>query len=250
MNYADIKFPDIQDGTGIRIAIYVSGCHFHCKECHNKIAWDPNYGKEFTDDTIDYIINKFAENADYSEGLSLLGGEPLELYNQEGLYRLTQKFRERFPDKNIWCWTGYDFDKDVLPKMYKENEITRKLLANIDIMVDGQFIPEMKMIDLISRGSYNQRKVDVQASIKEGKTIYLKFGDEARFEGRTQKPKVILVKEFSKENPEESRFVPVQNNMQELFNIKEENEENVFVPQKQIHKISAKGIEINSKNEE
>lgn len=250
MNYADIKFPDIQDGTGIRIAIYVSGCHFHCKECHNKIAWDPKYGKEFTDETIDYIINKFAENADYSEGLSLLGGEPLELYNQEGLYKLTKKFRENFPDKNIWCWTGYDFSKDVLPKMYEENEITRKLLANIDIMVDGQFIPEMKMIDLISRGSYNQRKIDVQASIKEGKTVYLKFGDEARFEGRIQKPKVILVKEFSKENPEESRFIPVQNSIQEFLKENENYDENVFAPNKQIHKISAKGFDINPRNEE
>ena len=237
MNYASIKYPDIQDGTGIRIAIYVSGCHFHCPYCHNKEAWDKNFGKEFTDETIDYIINKFAENSDYTEGLSLLGGEPLELYNQEGLLKLTTRFREVFPDKNIWCWTGYDFDRDVLPKMYKENEITRKLLSTIDIIVDGQFVQDKKMIDLIARGSYNQRKIDVQESIKTGKTVYLKFGDENRFEGLNCKPKVILIKEFSKENPEEHRIVPAPQFVKEIPVL--DIEYKPFNVNKEIAKISA-----------
>lgn len=240
MNYADIKYPDIQDGSGIRIAIYVSGCHFHCPECHNKSAWDPKYGKEFTDETIDYIINKFAENEDYTDGLSLLGGEPLELYNQEGLLKLTTKFRERFPTKDIWCWTGYDFDKDILHKMYEENELTRKFISSIDIIVDGQFVPEMNMIDLIARGSYNQKKIDVQASIKSGKTVVLKFGDESRYEGLEKKPKVILIKEFSKENPTESRFVPTQMVWEEFFENQENNK--ILIQKQNILKISAKNL--------
>ena len=246
MNYADIKYPDVQDGTGIRIAIYVSGCHFHCPECHNKMAWNRNYGKKFTDETIDYIINKFKENENYTDGLSLLGGEPLELYNQEGLYKLTKRFKEEFPDKDVWCWTGFDFDKDILTKMYIENEVTKKLLSNIDIIVDGQFVPEKKMIDLIARGSYNQKKIDVKASIKSGKTVLLKFGDEDRFESLNSKPKVIFVKEFSKENPNESRFVPTQNIVKTIVNnvdneVKKEN----YYQKQNIEKISADGYNKN-----
>ena len=248
MNYADIKYPDIQDGTGIRIALYVSGCHFHCKDCHNKIAWDPNYGKKFTDETISYIINKFAENEDYTDGLSLLGGEPLELYNQEGLYKLTTKFKERFPNKDIWCWTGYDFERDVFPKMYNEHEITRKLLGNIDIIVDGQYMPEKNMIDLIARGSYNQKKIDVQESIKSGKTVKLKFGDEERFEGLEKKPKVILIKEYSKNNPEEFRYVPTQNIINEM--IEKNDDKKTFFIEKDTQKISAKNVNGFSHKEE
>ncbi len=247
MNYASIKYPDIQDGTGIRIAIYVSGCHFHCPYCHNKETWDKNYGKPFTEETIEYIINKFAENEDYTEGLSLLGGEPLELYNQPGLYELTTKFKERFPTKDIWCWTGYDFDRDVLPKMYKENEITRKLLSNIDIIVDGQFVQDKKMIDLIARGSYNQKKIDVKESIKTGQTVYLQFGDENRFEGLNKKPKVIFVKEFSKENPEEYRMVPTKNIVSEI--IQNGEEYTPFKTNEKIEKISADNIIKNAKIE-
>jgi len=241
MNYADIKYPDIQDGTGIRIAIYVSGCHFHCPECHNKMAWNPNYGKEFTDDTIKYIIDKFAENEDYTDGLSLLGGEPLEEYNQEGLLKLTTEFRKRFPTKDIWCWTGYDFDKDVLNKMFLENEITRRLLANIDIIVDGQFVKEKNMIDLIARGSYNQRKIDVKESIKNGQTVYLTFGDEYRYENITNKPKVIFIKDFSKNETEEPAFIPVASEITEVFDISKP--EKIVIQKNNIQKISAKNID-------
>lgn len=247
MNYADIKYPDIQDGTGIRLAIYVSGCHFHCKNCHNKIAWDPNYGKPFTDETIDFIIKKFAENEEYNEGLSLLGGEPLEPYNQEGLLKLTTRFKKEFPNKNVWCWTGYDFDKDILPKMYNESEITRKLLANIDIIVDGTYEEDKNMVDLIARGSYNQKKIDVQNSIKTGKTITLKFGDENRFEGITQKPKVILIKEFSKAEPEVSYVVPTSAYMEEL--VKQNNESKVFAINKETEKISADSLKTKTDKE-
>ena len=140
MNYADIKTVDVQDGTGIRVSIYVSGCHFHCKGCHTKEAWDFNYGKKFDESTIDYIIGLLDRS--FISGLSILGGEPLELVNQQGLLPLVKKVKELYPDKNIWCYTGYDFEKDVYGKMYKEYSFTRELLDCIDIMVDGEFVEE------------------------------------------------------------------------------------------------------------
>lgn len=203
MNYADIKTIDIQDGEGVRVSIYVSGCHFHCKGCHNKEAWDFNYGKKFEDSTIDYILDLM--NHDYIAGLSILGGEPLEPVNQQGLVKLVQKVKAKYPEKTIWCYTGYDFEKDVLNKMYKEFTYTQDLLKNIDIMVDGEFEEENKIVDLKFRGSTNQKKIDVQASLKLGQTVALKFGDEARYEvEETKNPKIILFKEYEKEEKEAS----------------------------------------------
>ena len=194
MNYADIKYPDIQDGDGIRVAIYVSGCHFHCKECHNREAWDFNYGKKFTNETIEYIMNLLKKT--YVNGLSLLGGEPLEPSNQEGLLPLVKRVKEELPEKTIWCWTGYNFDTDLLEKMYVQSEVTKELLSYIDIIVDGQFELDNKIADLAFRGSTNQRKIDVQESLKKGKMVRLKFGDENRYE--TKKPKIMHFEEFKK----------------------------------------------------
>ena len=200
MNYADIKEIDIQDGDGVRVSIYVSGCHFHCKECHNPEAWDFNYGKEFTEKEIDYIIEKM--DNDYISGLSILGGEPMEPINQEGLIPLVKKVKEKFPNKNIWLYTGYLFDKDILFDMYNKNEYTRNLVDNLDIIVDGQFVIEKKILDLKARGSYNQRKIDVQASIKEGKAVCLEFGDEKKYKSKIKlnNPKKILVETKEKIN--------------------------------------------------
>lgn len=206
MNYADIKTVDIQDGTGVRVSIYVSGCHFHCKGCHNKEAWDFNYGKKFEDSTIDYIINLM--NHDYIAGLSILGGEPLELVNQQGLVKLAKKVKEKYPNKTIWCYTGYDFEKDVLGDMFKKYSYTRDFLKNIDIMVDGEFVEEKTMVNLKFRGSTNQKKIDVQASLKTGEVVQLKFGDEARYEKSDigKKPKVIFFKEFEKNEENENNI--------------------------------------------
>ena len=169
MNYADIKEVDIQDGEGVRVSLYVSGCHFHCKGCHNKEAWDFNYGNKFTEETTQRILNLLDKN--YITGLSILGGEPLEPSNQQGLVDLVKQVKQKFPDKTIWCWTGYDFEKDVFGKMYKEFPYTKQLLDNIDIIVDGQFEEENKLVNLKFRGSTNQKKIDVQASIKMGETV-------------------------------------------------------------------------------
>ena len=214
MNYADIKEIDIQDGDGIRVSIYVSGCHFHCKECHNPEAWDFNYGKEFTQKEIDYIIEKM--DNDYISGLSILGGEPLEPINQQGLLPLVKKVKEKFPNKNIWLYTGYLFDKDILSDMYIKNDYTRNLVDNLDIIIDGQFVIEKKILDLKARGSYNQRKIDVQASLKEGKIVCLKFGDEGKYESKikSNNPKKIFVdtkEEFDNIQPLELFEIPIEN---------------------------------------
>lgn len=197
MNYADIKTVDIQDGTGIRVSIYVSGCHFHCKGCHNKEAWDFNYGKKFDETTINYIIN--AMDHEYISGLSILGGEPMELANQQALVGLVKKIKEIYPQKTIWCYTGYKFKEDLLEKMYKEYSYTKELLNNIDIIVDGEFIEEKKLVDLKFRGSTNQKKIDVKASLKIGRIVELKFGDEERYENiekKQENSKVLIFKEF------------------------------------------------------
>lgn len=189
MFVADIKEIDIQDGEGVRVSIYVSGCHFHCPGCHNKQAWNFDYGREFTEKDIDYIIDLM--DKDYISGLSILGGEPMELINQKGLVPLVNKVKEKFPNKNIWCYTGYDFEKDVLGNMIPKFSWTKDFLKKIDVMVDGQFVEEKKLVDLKFRGSYNQRKIDVQKSLETNSLVTMKFGDESRYEGKDNKQKII-----------------------------------------------------------
>lgn len=243
MNYADIKYPDIQDGEGIRVAIYVSGCHFHCKECHNKEAWDFNYGKKFTNETIEYIMNLLKEP--YVNGLSLLGGEPFEPSNQEGLLPLVKRVKEELPEKNIWCWTGYNFDTDILDKMYQKSDVTRELLKYIDIMVDGQFEIENKITDLAFRGSTNQRKIDVQKSLEKGEMVRLQFGDENRYEQK--KPKIMYFEEFKKSEKDLTKQV-VNNKIPVNFSSVEilpndPIEQKKIVIQEEKEAIAAKGIE-------
>lgn len=182
MNYADIKDVDIQDGIGVRTALYVSGCTIHCKGCHNKVAWDFNYGTRFDEAAKNRLFNNLSNS--YIEGLSILGGEPFELMNQAELSLLVQEVRENFPEKSIWVWTGYQFDQKILFGDYLKYNFTKKFVDNIDIVVDGQFIEEQKMIDLKYRGSYNQRMIDVQSSIIKNEIVQLAFGDENRYAGK------------------------------------------------------------------
>ena len=169
MRYADIKKADVANGLGVRVSIFVTGCMHHCKNCFNRIAWDYNYGKEFTQKEIDYIIQEL--DHDYVAGLTLLGGEPLEHVNQRGLIPLVKQVKEKFPKKDIWCYTGYTFETDVLDRMCKEWKETPELLSYIDVLVDGKFIEKKKDIKLRFRGSSNQRIIDVKKSQKENKTI-------------------------------------------------------------------------------
>ncbi len=173
MNYADIKKADIANGLGVRVSVFVSGCNHHCKNCFNEEAWDFNYGKEFTEEQVEQVINEL--DHPYVSGLSLLGGEPLEHVNQKGLLPLVKKVKEKFPEKDIWCYTGFKFDEDVVDKMCKNWEETPELLSYIDVMVDGKFEEEKKDIRLKFRGSSNQRIIDVKKSLKENKTILFEF---------------------------------------------------------------------------
>ena len=169
MNYADIKKADVANGLGVRVSLFVSGCTHHCKNCFNEEAWDFNYGKKFTEKEIDKIINELDHS--YVAGLTLLGGEPLEHVNQQGLLPLLRKVKAKFPEKNIWCYSGYTFETDIMGRMYKEWEETKELLSYIDVLVDGKFEEDKKDIKLRFRGSSNQRILDLQKSIKENKAI-------------------------------------------------------------------------------
>ena len=169
MNYADIKRYDVANGPGVRVSVFVSGCTHRCPGCFNEEAWDFNFGKPFTQETIDYIIDLL--KPDFYKGITFLGGEPLEHVNQQGLLPLARKMREVYPEKSIWCFTGYDFEKDVLGRMINEWPETKELLSYIDVLVDGEFIEAQKDLSLVFKGSANQRHILVQESMKSGSLV-------------------------------------------------------------------------------
>ena len=166
MNYSVIKECDVANGPGIRTTLFVSGCPHHCKGCFNEATWDYNYGQPFTDATIEYIINTM--RPDYIAGLTLLGGEPFDPANQPALIPLVKRVKEEFPNKNIWCFTGYLFDKEICDKMLKEYDFTGELLSYIDVLVDGRFVEEKKDLMLKFKGSSNQRTILVKESLETG----------------------------------------------------------------------------------
>ena len=169
MYYADIKKADVANGVGVRVSVFVSGCTHHCKDCFNKQAWDFYYGNEFTEREIEKVVNLMDHS--YVSGLTLLGGEPFEHVNQQGLLPLVKKVKEKFPNKNIWCYSGYTFEKDIIERMCKEWKETPELLSYIDVLVDGEFQEDKKDIKLKFRGSSNQRIIDVKKSLKNNKTV-------------------------------------------------------------------------------
>ena len=164
MNYADIKQYDVANGPGVRVSVFVSGCTHHCKECFNPETWDFQYGKPFTEETAALVLEYL--EPEYIKGLTLLGGEPFEHVNQQGLLPLVRAVRQRYPQKDIWCFTGYDFDKDILGRMVLEWEETREFLSFIDVLVDGEFMIDKKDLGLAFKGSSNQRTILVQESLK------------------------------------------------------------------------------------
>ena len=173
MNYAEIKYCDVANGPGVRTSLFVSGCSHHCPGCFNEIAWDFNYGKPFTQDTIDSIIESL--KPDYIQGLTLLGGEPFEYSNQKGLLPLVRQVRRVLPQKDIWCFTGFLFDKDIIENMCKKWKETNELLSYIDVLVDGRFVEELKNLNLKFKGSENQRTILVNESLKSGNVILYDF---------------------------------------------------------------------------
>ncbi len=166
MNYGEIKNYDIANGEGVRVSLFVSGCTHHCKNCFNPETWNFEYGKPFTKETENYIIDCLSPS--YIDGLSLLGGEPFEPDNQKVLLPFLRRVKNDLPNKTIWCYTGYLFDKELLSESRARCEFTDEMLSLIDVLVDGEFIQDLYDISLAFRGSSNQRIIDVQKSLESG----------------------------------------------------------------------------------
>ena len=169
MNYAEIKNCDIANGPGVRISLFVSGCTHHCKGCFNEVAWDFHYGSPFTQETIDKILEMMKPG--YIKGLTLLGGEPFEPQNQQPIVELLRQIKQKMPDKSIWAFSGYLFDRDILSGRLGDWKVTREYLSYLDVLVDGPFVEEKKNLSLRFRGSENQRIIDVPASLAQNEIV-------------------------------------------------------------------------------
>lgn len=159
MRYNKIRKMDISNGPGIRVSIFMQGCSFHCKDCFNNETWDFKAGKEFNDEVINKVLD--LASLPHIVGLSILGGEPMHPNNREGTIKLAKAFKKRYPDKDIWVWSGYLFDelKDI------------EGLSYIDTLVDGRFVLEQANPTLKFRGSSNQRVIDVKKSLEAGNAV-------------------------------------------------------------------------------
>lgn len=169
MNYATIKKNDVANGTGVRVSLFVSGCTHRCKGCFNSEAWDFRYGEPYTEAIEQEILDACAHS--YIRGLSLLGGEPFEPQNASAILPLVKKFRERFPEKNVWCYSGYLFEQISS----RNHQDSLELLKLLDVLVDGEFVEELKNANLRFKGSENQRILDVRKSLAEGKPVEHQF---------------------------------------------------------------------------
>lgn len=168
MNYATIKNCDIANGPGVRISLFVSGCTHHCKGCFNEVAWDFDYGQPFTSETIQTILDMMKPS--YIKGLTLLGGEPFEPQNQGPIVELLRQVKKTYPDKSIWAFSGYLFEK-ITSHTLGDWAVTREFLSSLDVLVDGPFVEEKKNLALRFRGSENQRQIDVPATLASGKIV-------------------------------------------------------------------------------
>lgn len=167
MNYAEIKNCDIANGPGVRVSLFVSGCTHRCKGCFNEIAWDFAYGKPFTQETADMLLKML--EPDHIKGITLLGGEPFEPQNQPAVVDFLRQMKEKYPDKTVWAFSGYLFDKDMLSG--RLGELTNEFLSYVDVLVDGPFVEAKKNLSLRFRGSSNQRIIDVPASLQTGEIV-------------------------------------------------------------------------------
>ena len=155
MNYCEIKKNDVANGEGVRVTLFVSGCTHHCKGCFNEIAWSFDAGKPFDEAVQESIYEALSPS--WISGLTLLGGEPMEPENQRALLPFLKEVRKRFPTKNIWCFTGCVYERDLLAPSRWRTEVTDEMLSCIDVLVDGPFVEDLKDISLVFRGSSNQR---------------------------------------------------------------------------------------------
>ena len=169
MYYGNIKMYDIADGEGCRVTLFVSGCTNACEGCFQKETWDFHYGNEYTKETGDHILELL--NNENIQGLTLLGGEPFEPENQRELVKLLRRVRKELPEKDIWSYTGFVLEKDLLEGERKHTEVTYEMLSYLDVLVDGPFVLSKKNISLYFRGSENQRVIDMQKTIKEKQIV-------------------------------------------------------------------------------
>lgn len=169
MNYAAIKNCDIANGPGVRVSLFVSGCTHRCPGCFNEVAWDFDYGEPFTEETVETILSMLRPA--YIRGLTLLGGEPFEPRNQEPIVRLLRRIKAEMPEKSIWAFSGYLFDRDILSGRLGDWEITREYIRYLDVLVDGPFVEAKKNLSLRFRGSENQRLIDVPESLRRGEVV-------------------------------------------------------------------------------
>lgn len=165
MRYNKIRKMDISNGEGVRVSLFVQGCNFHCKGCFNSEAWDFQGGKEFTTETLNTLLDLC--DKEYIKGLSILGGEPMHPTNRETVVDIMRAFKFRFPNKDIWMWTGYTLEE----LLEQDDEDIKSMLIYLDYLVDGQFIEEKKNLKLKWAGSDNQRCINIQESMKQGHLI-------------------------------------------------------------------------------
>ena len=165
MHYSVIKNRDIANGPGVRVVLFVSGCRHHCKGCFQPETWNFEYGRPFTQETVDHILALMKPS--YIAGITLLGGEPMEPENQGALLDLMQQIKAAYPEKNIWCFSGYHYE-DLMAGKIGSGETVRKMLALADVLVDGPFIQEKKNLRLRFRGSENQRLIDLRKTEANG----------------------------------------------------------------------------------
>lgn len=169
MNYAKINKNDIANGIGVRVTLFVSGCTHFCKGCFNSEAWDFNYGQPFTTEVEEELLEALAPS--WIDGLTLLGGEPMEPQNQRALLPFLKRIKEMYPKKTIWCFSGYTLEDELLKDSRARCEVTDEMLSFIDVLVDGEFVEELKDISLRFKGSSNQRLIDLKPTLATGKAV-------------------------------------------------------------------------------
>lgn len=170
MHVGEVMTADVANGEGMRVSVFVSGCRNHCKGCFQPQTWDFNYGREYTPEIEQFIIDELSKS--YYDGITILGGDPMEPENQEPVLRLLHRIKKELPDKNVWAYTGYVYDRDLVPggKRFVDG-VTRELLESIDILIDGRFVEELKNLMLNFRGSGNQRIIKMKETLETGKVV-------------------------------------------------------------------------------
>ena len=170
MHVGEVMTADVANGEGMRVSVFVSGCRNHCKGCFQPQTWDFNYGREYTPEIEQFIIDELSKS--YYDGITILGGDPMEPENQEPVLRLLRRIKKELPDKNVWAYTGYVYDRDLVPggKRFVDG-VTRELLESIDILIDGRFVEELKNLMLNFRGSGNQRIIKMKETLETGKVV-------------------------------------------------------------------------------